>query len=89
MAEIIRKPIFCVVLNDGNYWSVEAEWTDGTIEQIQTFKFHSQAMDWLTTRSKAWLECRALSAPQDPRDLPQAAQGHTRRNKLGVGRFWF
>jgi hypothetical protein len=29
-----RNPIFCVVLKDGEHWQVEAEWPDGTIEQV-------------------------------------------------------
>jgi hypothetical protein len=35
-----QKPFFCVVLNDGGQWHVEAEWSDGTIEQIDAFKAH-------------------------------------------------
>ena len=33
-----RTPIFCVVLKDGEYWEVEAEWPDGTIEPVYQFK---------------------------------------------------
>ena len=40
MAKIAPKPIFCVVLSNGQQWAVEAEWPDGTIEQIDTFKAH-------------------------------------------------
>ena len=32
------KPIFCVVLSDGDNWSVKAEWPDGTIEPVDTFE---------------------------------------------------
>ena len=28
-----RTPIFCVVLKDGEYWEVEAEWPDGRLSQ--------------------------------------------------------
>jgi hypothetical protein len=35
------KPVFCVVLCDGEKWSVEAEWPDGTIEHVETFEGHS------------------------------------------------
>jgi hypothetical protein len=31
---IERIPIFCVVLKDGEHWQVEAEWPDGTIEEV-------------------------------------------------------
>jgi hypothetical protein len=55
----VQKPIFCVVLSDGNHWSLEAEWPDGTIEQVNTFKDHAKAVDWLTTRSEAWLVSRS------------------------------
>ena len=54
----IRKPIFCVVFNDGNQWSVEAEWPDGTIGRIDTFKAHIEAVDWLDRQSQAWLAGR-------------------------------
>ena len=56
----MRKPIFCAVVNDGNDgWSVEAEWPDGTIEQVSTFKAHSDAANWITNQSQAWLDSRA------------------------------
>ena len=56
----MRKPIFCAVMNDGNDgWSVEAEWPDGTIEQVSTFKAHSDAANWITNQSQAWLDSRA------------------------------
>ena len=52
-----RKPIFCV-LTDGEHWLVEAEWPDGTIEEVDSFKAHFEAMHWVNTQSKAWLESR-------------------------------
>jgi len=52
------KPVFCVVLCDGEKWSVEAEWPDGTIEHVETFEGHSDAVNWISTRSEAWLEER-------------------------------
>jgi hypothetical protein len=54
MAKIARKPIFCVVLSSGEQWAVEAEWPDGTIEQIDTFKAHFEALTDL-------LQCRFSS----------------------------
>jgi hypothetical protein len=58
MFKTLQKPIFYVALGDGNLWSLHAEWPDGTIEEVNTFKAHSDAVDWLTTRSAPWLECR-------------------------------
>jgi hypothetical protein len=52
------KPIFCIVLSDGENWLVEAEWPDGTIEPVDTFEGHSAAVDWLSTRSESWLQER-------------------------------
>jgi hypothetical protein len=52
------KPVFCVVLRDGEKWSVEAEWPDGTIEHVDTFDGHSDAVNWISTRSETWLEER-------------------------------
>jgi hypothetical protein len=57
----IAKPIFCVILRDGRHWAVEAEWPDGTIEQIDEFKHHFEAVDWVTNRSEQWLHERALT----------------------------
>jgi hypothetical protein len=54
---IMRKPIFFVV-RDAADWSVEAEWPDGTIERVKTFKAELAALDWLSLQSHAWLEWR-------------------------------
>jgi hypothetical protein len=54
-----QKPIFCVVLREGELWQVEAEWPDGTIEVIDKFKAHFEALHWITTLSAAWIEERA------------------------------
>lgn len=35
---MVRKPTFCIVLGDADNWSVEAEWPDGTIERVISFK---------------------------------------------------
>ena len=53
-----RKPIFYVVLRDGELWQVEAEWPDGTIEPIDRFKAHYEALHWVRTHSAAWIEER-------------------------------
>jgi hypothetical protein len=57
------RPIFSVVLSDGDNWSVEAEWPDGTIEPVDTFEGRSDAVDWLSVRSGSWLEERTASSP--------------------------
>jgi hypothetical protein len=56
------KPIFCLVLSDGQRWSVEAEWPDGTIEQVNTFKGYFEAASWLQTQSEPWLRERFVAA---------------------------
>jgi hypothetical protein len=62
------KPIFSLVLSDGQRWSVEAgwsveaEWPDGTIEQVNTFKGYFEAASWLQTQSEPWLRERFISA---------------------------
>jgi hypothetical protein len=58
MHAVSLKPIFCIVLGDGERWSVEAEWPDGTIERIDTFNAHLDAVHWVNTLSKAWLQDR-------------------------------
>jgi hypothetical protein len=58
MARAALKPIFCVVLGDGERWIVEAEWPDGTIEQVDTFKACFDALNWVSTQSAAWLQER-------------------------------
>jgi hypothetical protein len=58
MRAISLKPIFCIVLGDGDRWSVEAEWPDGTIELVETFKAQLEAMNWVRTLSEAWLQER-------------------------------
>jgi hypothetical protein len=52
------KPFFCVVLSDGGQWLVEAEWPDGTIMEVDTFKAHLDALTWVRTQSQAWLRER-------------------------------
>ena len=57
-----RTPIFCVVLKDGEYWEVEAEWPDGTIEPVYKFKAGLEALNWVKTQSAAWAERVAMPA---------------------------
>ena len=53
-----QKPFFCVVLSGGRQWHVQAEWPDGTIEQIDAFKAHLEGVNWVRTQSEAWLRER-------------------------------
>jgi hypothetical protein len=58
MVQNERKPIFFVVKNGSDDWSVEAEWPDGTIERVKAFKAELEAIDWLSWQSHTWLEWR-------------------------------
>jgi hypothetical protein len=60
----VRTPIFCVVLKDGEHWQVEAEWPDGTIEQVHEFKDGFEALDWVKTQSAMWVAERVRMASQ-------------------------
>jgi hypothetical protein len=51
------KPIFFVVKTNSN-WTIQAEWPDGTVEEIKTFTRELQALDWLTWQSQTWLAWR-------------------------------
>ncbi|HEV3373162.1 MAG TPA: hypothetical protein VG145_11490 [Xanthobacteraceae bacterium] len=39
-------------------WYVEAEWDDGTIEEVGDFKSIGEAWDWIARESRAWLATR-------------------------------
>jgi hypothetical protein len=52
------KPVFCIVLGDGENWSVQAEWPDGFVEQVDIFKAHFEAANWINTQSEIWLRQR-------------------------------
>lgn len=41
-----------------SYWYVEAEWADGTLEEIGRFKSITEAWDWIARESRSWLESR-------------------------------
>jgi hypothetical protein len=45
----------------------EAEWPDGTIEQVITFKAYFEAASWLRTQSECWL--RERNDPSQPINL--------------------
>jgi hypothetical protein len=53
----MRKPIF-VVVRSASDWLIEAEWPDGTIEKVKSFKGELEALDWLSWQSSTWLEWR-------------------------------
>jgi hypothetical protein len=55
---IAQKPLFYVVLRDGDQWLIEVEWPDGSIEYVQAFKAHSEAVNWVKTHSETWLQER-------------------------------
>jgi hypothetical protein len=61
MATITQMPFLCVVLCNGKQWTVEAEWPDGTIEQIDSFTHHFEAADWISNQSEKWLQMRVLA----------------------------
>jgi hypothetical protein len=43
---------------DTKHRCVEAEWPDGTIDEIGQFKSIFEAWDWLARQSQAWLSSR-------------------------------
>ncbi len=50
-----------MILTDHDRWAVvEVEWSDGTLEQGDTFGEHSVAARWVATQSDAWLEVRGI-----------------------------
>lgn len=61
MTSTTQKPIFCAVLCDGQQWTVDAEWSDGTIEQIDVFKNYLEAAGWIVSHSEAWFRERVLA----------------------------
>jgi hypothetical protein len=54
------KPIFAVILRDGDEWTVEAEWPDGTIDQVIVAKSASDAWGWINHSSEMWIRDRGL-----------------------------
>lgn len=67
MSREVDKPTLCIVLGDGEQWWVEAEWPDGTIEQINNFKRHADAVHWLKLHCDVWVQERtAVQAAKNP-----------------------
>jgi hypothetical protein len=58
MTRLIPYPLFSVVLRDDDRWTIEAEWPDGTIEQVTKFKAYSDARKWLNNGSQSWVQQR-------------------------------
>ena len=48
-----RTPNFVWFLKDGEHWEVEAQWPDGTIEQVYKFKAGLEALNWVKTEFAA------------------------------------
>jgi hypothetical protein len=44
---------------DGTIWYVEAEWADGTIDEIGGFSSVSEAWDWIARHSREWFSERS------------------------------
>jgi hypothetical protein len=53
-----QTPFFCVVRRDGDQGLVEAEWSDGTIVEVESFKAHLDALNWVKTQSQVSLQGR-------------------------------
>jgi hypothetical protein len=54
------KPIFCIVLGDGERWIIEAEWPDGTIERVDDFEANYEAVNWINQEADSWLKDRGI-----------------------------
>jgi hypothetical protein len=81
-----QKPFFCVVLRDGDRWLVEAEWPDGTIVEVGSFKAHLDALNWVKTQSQAWLQGRGDATSDEYRaiadELPKPTHALGRKNQM-------
>jgi hypothetical protein len=53
----IFKPREIRIPNNG-YWYVEAEWSDGSMDEIGQFKTVSDAWDWIASQSRSWVSQR-------------------------------
>ncbi len=60
MAESPEKPFFHIILSDRDEWVVEAEWSDSTLERVNTFRDYSAAADWIANQSEPWLAVRRI-----------------------------
>jgi hypothetical protein len=73
MTDAEANPLFHVSLGDRDEWVVEAEWPDGTLERVSTFKNHSAAVHWIATTSESWLN--GLEGTHISAELRPAAKG--------------
>jgi hypothetical protein len=53
------QPFFSVMLYGSGKWVIQAEWPDGSIESVDTFSEHFEALNWITNEAAAWTEQRA------------------------------
>jgi hypothetical protein len=51
----VQRPFVYVVLGDGDQWVIEAEWPDGSVESIRTFRAYAEAVSWVKTHSATWM----------------------------------
>ena len=58
MTNAAANPLFHVSLSDRDEWVVEAEWPDGILQRVSTFKNHAAAARWVATASKSWIHAR-------------------------------
>lgn len=59
MAYVNPIPNYSVMLKDGEQWTVEVEWPDGTIEEVATFRSFFDARDWLKDQSEPCADQRS------------------------------
>lgn len=50
-----EEPLFHVILTERDQWAVEAEWPDGTLERVNTFKDYASAANWISAHSPTWV----------------------------------
>jgi hypothetical protein len=74
------RPLFCVVLSQGERWTVEAEWQDGTIEPVNTFTRHLDAVSWVSSQSEAWLHERIGGAAWRRGKIGRTLHSHSNQN---------
>jgi hypothetical protein len=53
----IFKPREIKTINKSQ-WYAEAEWADGTLEEIGQFKSISETWNWIAQHSRAWVQER-------------------------------
>ena len=60
MAKSSEKPFFHIILSGSDEWAVEAEWSDSTLERVDTFGNYSAATYWIANQSEAWFALRRI-----------------------------